>query len=163
MQKQFFEGRNFTIRIAFELIHRKKKWSIVDGKEYANENEKYLLDEQEEGEENNLNSNKPINNDLALIGPDKKEIPMHFYIIGTAIIYIFTVSVGILLTDLEIVTSFIGAVAGNAIAWLLPSIIYLKLVRMKDLQRGSIYKYGVALAIFGVFSIIISLVGVFYH
>lgn len=84
---------------------------------------------------------------------------MNFYIIGTTIIYVITILCGILLSDLEKVTSFIGALAGNAIAWALPAAIYIKLARNK---KGVIYNSAIGLFCFGIFSIIISLIGTFW-
>lgn len=88
-----------------------------------------------------------------------KKLSLKFYFIGTGIIYAVCCVIGITVTNLELVISILGCICGNSITYILPGgyIWYLE-------DKSRFYRLsGIIITIFGIFSMIISLIGIIWN
>jgi len=91
-----------------------------------------------------------------LIKKYKDNTPKTFHIIFSYLMYLGILIMGLFISNISTVISFVGAICSNSICYILPAAIYVSIAK-----RGTLFYKSIFLVlIFGISAGIISIVGI---
>ena len=142
----FFEARNYilSLSIDFKNWREEKKREREEKLVEKTSKEEINTDRAIENFEERVEGNK--NNTYIVFQNRKKN--NYYFILVSYFFFVLIFFLGILVTNLSVVFSFIGAIGSNAVVFILPATFYAKLTTNRNYK----YKAAICLIIFGFIS-----------